>query len=1793
MNEHFLFNDTFDGISFSASGKVKSEVENTASNNSANIKAINFTPGSQSVTFDDSIFLSDSFTFSSHNPELNTNSQKCSEDIFNNSDGVSNNSCENNKVNVDKSKNNSILNFTTAKQEENTNIKCADLNLKHHVNTSSNKTYKLSEWNLPELILKSYSKRNISEMFEWQHECLDNEEILEKNKNLVYSAPTSAGGFQTVQMAICTIEKANSLVNRLLEENKLSDIGAVIVDEMHLIGDPNRGYLLELLLTKLNFMCLKYEEVNIQIIGMSATLPNLNLLADWLNAVLYTTNYRPIPLYEQYHVNGEIYDNKMNLVRRLPILNELETDTDNILQLCLETIENSCSVLIFCPTKNWCENLAQQIAIAIFKLGTNQTTSYRDCLRNQLDPEIISEVLQQLKRCPAGLDRILNKTISFGVAFHHAGLTMDERDIVEGAFRSGAIRILIATSTLSSGVNLPARRVIIRTPIFHGKPIDTLTYRQMIGRAGRMGKDIAGESLLICQKNDYKIAKELMSVNLEPIESCLSGSGKLKRAILEVIASGVVSSPEDVLLFTSCTLYANEDNSLENPVEKALNFLTTNQFIRLQTLENGDKQYVATSLGKACLSSSMSPEDGLSLFTELEKARQCFVLETELHLIYLVTPYTACNQWGNIDWMFYMELWQKLSPSMKRVGDLVGVKDHFLINASRGRIQTNTNKSFHDLQIHKRFFVSLALQDLVNEVPLNDVAEKFNCTRGTLQSLQQSASTFAGMVTSFSRQLGWSSVEILISQFQDRLHFGVNRDLLDLMRLPVLNGPRARALYNAGIETLVHLASAKIECVENALHKMAPFESEKEREGETKYEAEQRNKVRTIWVTGKQGLTEKEAAEMIIIDARKYLELEMGVIGAKWDQSNSSCVNQSGQDTTIPKLDEIDSQKSKIDTGIEKTKSTINVSCNSDLFQESNNSLPSNNYNDISNTTPEHDKNEIASNNFNDSLAVKINWSNDSLFENSFEMINITSKSSTKQIIERKSPTNIKINEENPCQIPTLYGDTLLGNAFASSFTLLDSSNQKNKSMESSTPTNSSNECICSSQALTELLDTPLKTIAANRLSISAKKRNRSSTEDVVNSNSEDSCLDQTPVKKKKILNKKTKFGKKSQSVKNINFTFIISENPDLSKVNYESLQKTSSVDLSNIEIINVCSNRELFKCFCKELREQKQISLSLGCIKLEKAKPKIGKNILNEENPNHDINLKFQHENRQLKGISIAWGSNTCYYVDFDSEIIGSQLKIALLKNTLKNPDLKVKLFDSKEQIKLLKLFLKIDVNTKLEDPKVADWLLEPEGRERNLQAMIIGCKVCTEAIKLVQLAGGCKGVGSIGLDSNSSVTPRIRSAIEAVSTWHIVNSSLDIIAEQDMRLLHTYYIEMACILILAKMELHGFCVDQLELQNLSDILHNYCKILENKAYRLAGRNFSFTSPTDVARILGMSKNGRRVSTNKQALEKSDNPIASLIVQWRKINCVLTKMVYPFLKIVQIDRIYGNCITFSATGRISMQEPNLQTIPRDFEFINPNNDEVEMINCRDVFKTDGNCVLISADYCQLELRLLAHLSRDPHLCTIMRTKEDVFKSIAAKLNNIVENQVTDQLRQRAKQICYGIIYGMGVKALSEQLNSSEDEAKTFLEEFHNKYPAINIYIKQVIAECNKEGYVVTIAGRRRYLPHINHQHAATRSQAERQAVNTTIQGSAADIAKNAMVVIENHIQEKFKTSRNKPKLILQLHDEFLYETPEKYANTLAKILKRCMENSVQLEIPFPVKIKQGKSWGSLKELNL
>ena len=797
---------------------------------------------------------------------------------------------------------------------------------------------KLSSWGLPPLILRKYELRGLTTMFPWQVECLSSPNLLEKNRNLVYSAPTSAGktlvaeiiviktvterrkkvifilpfvsvvrekmyyfqdlltdsglrvegfmggcsppgGFAATDVAIATIEKANSLLNQLMEEGTLSNLGAVVIDELHLLGDSYRGYLLELLLTKLKYMTLQNVNINVQLIGMSATLPNLSLLAKWLDAELYSTNFRPVPLKELCKIGTTIYDSSMKIFRSLSRVPELSSDSDNILQLCLETIGDGHSVLIFCPTKHWCETLAQQVAGMFFKLGQQDTAIGRS-LREELSSEAIMETLEQLKRSPAGLDDVLRSTVSFGVAFHHAGLTMDERDVIEGAFRSGALRVLTATSTLSSGVNLPARRVIIRSLMFHGKPLDTLSYRQMIGRAGRMGKDTAGESILICKSNETKSATTLLSANLQPIVSCLEGSGPLIRALLEAVASEVAYTAKDIELYTNCTLvsFANEDFILES-TRQAIKFLVDHELFMLQTTENGEERWIATLLGKACLAASIPPSDGLFLFEELQKARRCFVLDTELHVIYLVTPFSSSQQIGQIDWIVFLDLWQTISESERRVGHMVGVEEGFLMSAVRGGV-----KPGKILDVHKRFYTALALHELVREVSLADVCKKYRCCRGVVQGLQQSAAAFAGMVTQFCKKLGWTCMELLIGQFQARLQFGVCRELLDLLRLPMLNGLRARSLFKEGITCVAELAKASELDVERALHKALPFESEKEQMGEHVVEAKKRNKVRSIFVTGRDGLTPRDAAVILVREARTLVQNELGIDGMEWKE---------------------------------------------------------------------------------------------------------------------------------------------------------------------------------------------------------------------------------------------------------------------------------------------------------------------------------------------------------------------------------------------------------------------------------------------------------------------------------------------------------------------------------------------------------------------------------------------------------------------------------------------------------------------------------------------------------------------------------------------------------------------------------------------------------------------------------------------------------------------------------------------------------------------------------------------
>lgn len=292
-------------------------------------------------------------------------------------------------------------------------------------------------------------------------------------------------GFDSLDIIVGTFEKANSIINRMLEDNKLEELGMIVIDEIHSISDSQRGYLLELLLTKVLFMCNKFN-YQIQLIGMSATLPNVDHLCKWLKAEFYTTQFRPVELKEMIKIDKNVFDNKFKFIKIVqnqwsgffPI-----QDSDDIFELVMETIGENLQVIIFCATKNQCESLCKNIAHGI----SNAYKKIPDRIMSIFNEPLIQVLMSQGDSFSSGFDAELRKCLTFGCAFHHAGLTTDERELVEMGFKIGSLRLLVATSTLSAGVNLPSRRVIIRSPLFMDKAMDSIKYQQMIGRAGRKG----------------------------------------------------------------------------------------------------------------------------------------------------------------------------------------------------------------------------------------------------------------------------------------------------------------------------------------------------------------------------------------------------------------------------------------------------------------------------------------------------------------------------------------------------------------------------------------------------------------------------------------------------------------------------------------------------------------------------------------------------------------------------------------------------------------------------------------------------------------------------------------------------------------------------------------------------------------------------------------------------------------------------------------------------------------------------------------------------------------------------------------------------------------------------------------------------------------------------------------------------------------------------------------------------------------------------------------------------------
>ncbi|KAK0159433.1 hypothetical protein PV328_010310 [Microctonus aethiopoides] len=754
-------------------------------------------------------------------------------------------------------------------------------------------------YGLPNKVKRLLHKvRNITSLYDWQDECLKLESVA-KRQNLIYTLPTSGGKtlvseilmlkeilcnkknvifvlpyvaivqekIQTMapfaldleflleeyagnkgryppvkrhrknSIFICTIEKAANLINSLVEYGRLHEIGLLVVDELHLIGEGGgRGATLERLLTE-----LISTNGSIHIVGMSATIGNLNEIATFLKADVYTKNFRPIQLKEYVKCENRIWlvdlhdkeiftDEKKINYRYSEAASKL--DPDKIGGLVMDIVPND-SCLIFCSSRKNCENVAMLMTRVLFRSLTEYKVQEKDKLLNDLKAED--------NLCP-----ILLKTIKYGVAYHHSGLTTEERRILEDAYRDGTICVICCTTTLAAGVNLPARRVIIRSPYIGREFINLSRYKQMIGRAGRAGMGEIGESILICKSSEMPKIQTLLTSKMEDCISNLNTDEDrgINNLIMSSVMLSLASTKDELHQIVSKSLLGIQSSRLgiktNDITDLAITKLMKEKVLKVKTepiihgdtavliqppiintkiskdlstnMKSNERSIITrtkknvlelSDLGKAAMKGCIDLQSAYNLYDDLKMAQNHLVLINDLHILYLVTPYDLTNQFKPIGSVYY-DVVSNLSSSAMAVARVLGINEVALTKLRDGVMPKNIES-----RVANRFYSTLILYDLWQRQSLFAVSNKYQINRGAIQNLLTSAGSFAISIAKFCQELSefWAFTD-LFTQFNNKLNYYCSAELGVLMELPAVKVGRAKQLYNAGFKTLQSIALA-------------------------------------------------------------------------------------------------------------------------------------------------------------------------------------------------------------------------------------------------------------------------------------------------------------------------------------------------------------------------------------------------------------------------------------------------------------------------------------------------------------------------------------------------------------------------------------------------------------------------------------------------------------------------------------------------------------------------------------------------------------------------------------------------------------------------------------------------------------------------------------------------------------------------------------------------------------------------------------------------------------------------
>jgi DNA polymerase-1 len=574
-----------------------------------------------------------------------------------------------------------------------------------------------------------------------------------------------------------------------------------------------------------------------------------------------------------------------------------------------------------------------------------------------------------------------------------------------------------------------------------------------------------------------------------------------------------------------------------------------------------------------------------------------------------------------------------------------------------------------------------------------------------------------------------------------------------------------------------------------------------------------------------------------------------------------------------------------------------------------------------------------------------------------------------------------------------------------------------------------------------------------------------------------------------------------------------------------------------------------------------------------------------------------------ELVGMSFAWEEGSAYYVPVAK---GAQTFSLRATEEKTFPDFFLQTEKGDSNFSLKKLFAplledpqrpKCGQNAKYDmlvmsrygvnmagvvfDTMIASYLLNPTSRQHNLDALSLEY-FNYKKIPTSDLIG--KGKAQITMRDVPVEIVAKYACEDADFTLRLRNLFVPKLHESGVDELFEK-VEMPLVTVLAEVERTGVALDLPFLKKMSAELEATLGTLMADIYELAGEEFNLNSPKQLEKILfdklklkswRRTKTGR--STDADVLERlsQEHALPQKLLEYRELSKLkstyvdsLPQLINPYTQ--RVHTSYNQAI--AATGRLSSSEPNLQNIPI--------RTEIGRRIRRAFIPGEKGWKLLDADYSQIELRIVAHLSKDAALIEAFRNDEDIHTATAARVFNVDPKEMTPEIRRRAKEINFGIIYGMGAYGLSQRLGITPEEGQNFITNYFVQYPGVNAYMMGTMADAHQKGYVTTLLNRRRYLPDINSDNRRVREFAERTAINTPIQGTAADLIKIAMINIHRRLQKENLRSR----MILQVHDELVFEAPENELAALSTLVREEMSQAIKLDVPIKVDVGVGENW--------